>query len=66
MTLAQRIDCVLDCGKLVREGIHLMPAEERLRELLPELKANLDRNADVLVVTQKETIPKISIVKTSP
>lgn len=63
MTLATRVDCVLDCSKLINQGIVLKDAEDRLRELLPIFKHNLESAADVLVKTQAETEAKLSLVK---
>ncbi len=62
MTLAKRIDCVLDLDKLSSEGITLEPAEPRLRKLLPEFKMNLENAGDVLAETEKETAQKLSLV----
>ena len=61
MTLAERIDSVLDMSKLEAAGIKLKPIEERLRELLPELKKDLDAHPEILESTKKETIAKLSL-----
>jgi dTDP-4-dehydrorhamnose reductase len=61
MTLAERIDSVLDMSKLEAAGIHLKPIEERLRELLPELKKDLDAHPEILNLTQQETTAKLSL-----
>jgi hypothetical protein len=62
MTLAKRIDCVLDLNKLAGQGITLEPIEQRLRRLLPEFKKNLESAGDVLAETKKETAQKLSLV----
>jgi len=61
MTLATRIDSVLDCSKLEAEGIHLKPAVDRLREILPVLKADLEKHPEALEQTNQETIAKLSL-----
>lgn len=61
MTLAERIDSVLDCSKLKKLGIHLKPADERLRELLPQLAADIAQNPEALQKTQAETAAKLSL-----
>ncbi len=61
MTLAERIDSVLDCSKLASLGIVLKPAEERLRELLPQLKLDLDTHPEIFNTTKAETITKLSL-----
>jgi UDP-glucose 4,6-dehydratase len=61
MTFAERIDSVLDMSKLEAAGIKLKPIEERLRELLPELKKDLDAHPEILNLTQLETTAKLSI-----
>ncbi len=63
MTLAKRIDSVLDCSKLAAEGIVLKDAETRLRELLPIFKKNLSHAQEVLKATQEETEKKLSLAK---
>lgn len=63
MTLAERVDCVLDCSKLKAEGVILKDAETRLRELLPIFKENLKSAQSVLEATQKETEAKLNLVK---
>lgn len=61
MTLAQRIDSVLDCSKLVNAGVTLKPAEERLREILPQLKKDLEARPEIFDRTNKDTIEKLSL-----
>ncbi len=61
MTLAERIDSVLDCSKLTSIGITLKPAEERLRELLPKLKSDLEAHPDIFSNTKAETAAKLSL-----
>ena len=63
MTLATRVDCVLDTSKLKALGIELEEIESRLRRLLPEFKANLERAQEILEETQQETDYKLSLVK---
>ncbi len=63
MTFATRVDCVLDTGKLNALGIELEEIEARLRRLLPEFKANLEKAAEVLAETQEETDYKLNLVK---
>ncbi len=63
MTLATRVDCVLNCDKLNALGIELEPIEPRLRRLLPEFKANLEKAGDILAETQEETDYKLSLAK---
>lgn len=63
MTYAKRIDSVLDTTKLAAEGISLKPAEERLREILPLFKQNLEQHQEVLASTQKETEYKLNLKK---
>jgi dTDP-4-dehydrorhamnose reductase len=62
MTYAKRIDSVLDCSKLAAEGIVLKSAEERLREILPTFKKNIDAADDVLAKTRIETDAKLKLV----
>mgnify|MGYP000632598759 CR=1 FL=1 len=61
MTLAKRIDSVLDCSKLAALGITLKTAEERLREILPQLKADLDAHPEMFMKTKDETIAKLAL-----
>ncbi len=63
MTLAVRIDSVLDGSKLAAEGIVLKDAETRLRELLPIFKENLAKNQEILKATQAETAKKLALAK---
>ncbi len=63
MTFATRIDSVLDTSKLESVGIKLKPADERLREILPVFKKNLEEHNDVLQSTIKETEYKLNLVK---
>ena len=63
MTYAARIDSVLDCSKLAREGIVLKDIETRLGELLAAFAANLALSGDVLIQTQKETEAKLALKK---
>lgn len=63
MTLATRVDCVLDTSKLNALGIELEEIESRLRRLLPVFKANLERAEEILAETQQETDYKLSLVK---
>lgn len=61
MTLAERIDSVLDCSKLASVGITLKTAEERLREILPQLKLDLDAHPEMFTRTKDETVAKLSL-----
>ncbi len=64
MTLAKRIDCVLSTAKLEREGIILKPIEERLVDILGDLKHYLaSGEADAtLRKTEEETREKLALV----
>lgn len=62
MTLAERIDSVLDCSKLVSVGITLKTAEERLREILPLLKLDLEAHPEMLTKTKDETVAKLALL----
>lgn len=64
MTLAKRIDCVLSTAKLEKHGIVLKPIEERLVEVLQELKNNLSSSeADATMrKTEDETREKLALV----
>ncbi|MEK7546246.1 MAG: sugar nucleotide-binding protein [Patescibacteria group bacterium] len=64
MTLAKRIDCVLSMKKLEKEGIALRPIEERLVDILGDLKHNLESDgADAtLRKTEAETREKLALV----
>lgn len=64
MTLAKRIDCVLSTAKLEKEGIVLKPIEERLVDILGDLKHNLaSGEADAtLRKTEEETREKLALV----
>ena len=63
MTLAKRIDCVLTCAKLEKEGIRLRPIDERLVDILAKLKENLaTAEADAtLRKTEEETREKLAL-----
>lgn len=61
MTLAKRIDSVLDCSKLTATGMQLRPADERLREILPHLAEALQLHPDILEKTEIETAHKLSL-----
>lgn len=61
MTFAERIDSVLDTGKLAGEGFNLKPITERLRELLPVLRGQLATHPEVLADTAAETKEKLSL-----
>lgn len=65
MTLAKRIDAVLSTEKLEAQGIALRPIEERLVEILAELKANLESGdaEEALSRTKEETDAKLALVK---
>jgi len=64
MTLAKRIDCVLSTAKLEKEGIVLAPIEERLVDIIAELKHTLESGeADAtLRKTEEETREKLALV----
>lgn len=64
MTLAKRIDCVLSSAKLEGEGISLKPIEDRLVEVLRDLKENLSSTeADATMrKTEDETREKLALV----
>lgn len=61
MTLAERIDSVLDCSRLENLGYHLPDITTRLREILPKLKDDLAANPDILSETSLETKHKLSL-----
>lgn len=61
MTLAERIDSVLDCSKLASVGIILKTAEERLREILPQLKSDLEAHPEMVTKTKDETAAKLAL-----
>lgn len=61
MTFAERIDSVLNTTKLEGEGFSLKPIGERLRELLPVLRAGLAAHPEVLDGTAAETKEKLSL-----
>ncbi len=65
MTLAKRVDCVLSGAKLEKEGIRLRPIEERLAEILSELKRNLESEeaGAILRRTEAETVEKLNLMK---
>lgn len=65
MTLARRIDAVLSTEKLTALGITLKPIEERLVEILVDLKENLasDTGEEALSRTKEETEAKLALVK---
>ncbi|MFA5174987.1 MAG: sugar nucleotide-binding protein [Patescibacteria group bacterium] len=63
MTLAERVDAVLDTTKLRNEGIILKEIHERMREVMRDLKKNLEGDAakTVLEKTKKETEEKLGL-----
>ncbi len=63
MTLAIRIDTVLDTRKLQAEGIEPAPIEDRLVDIIKHLKHNLERQdaAEVLAKTEAETRVKLNL-----
>lgn len=65
MTLAERVDAVLDTKKLNGLGIHLKEIHERMREVMEELKKNMANGGaqDVMNKTVKETEEKLGLVK---
>ncbi len=65
MTLAERVDAVLDGTKIRNLGIELKEIHERMREVMHELKANMAKvGADtVMQKTEEETKTKLSLVK---
>lgn len=65
MTLAERVDAVLDTTKLQSEGIKLKEIHARMREIMQELKNNLElAGADsALKKTVAETKQKLNLVK---
>jgi dTDP-4-dehydrorhamnose reductase len=64
MTLAKRVDCVLSCAKLEREGIRLRPIDERLLDIIALLGQNLaTTGADAtLRQTEEETREKLALM----
>ncbi len=65
MTLAERVDAVLDGTKIRNLGIELKEIHERMREVMHELKSNMAKaGADtVMQKTEEETKTKLSLVK---
>ncbi len=63
MTLAVRIDAVLNCDKLNALGIELKEIHERLREILVDFKANMEsgESAEAMAQTQKDTAHKLGL-----
>ena len=64
MTLAERVDAVLNTKKLEAAGFHLKEIHERLREVMTELKNNLASNQaeEIMKKTIEETAKKLSLV----
>lgn len=64
MTLAERVDAVLDTTKLNNIGIHLKEIHERMREVMVELKKNMDSDgaSSVMEKVNKETKEKLGLV----
>lgn len=64
MTLAERVDAVLDTAKLQAAGFHLKEIHERMREIMVELKKNLNSNQamEMLKKTEEETKKKLNLV----
>jgi len=62
MTIARRIDCVLNTDVLQGLGIQLQPLDVRLDEIILELKANLegDEGGEILEATIAETREKLA------
>lgn len=67
MTFAQRIDSVLSCKKLAGEGIVLPEIHGRLREVVAELKKNLEESSaqSVMEKVSQETKQKLSLVSSA-
>lgn len=65
MTLAERVDAVLDTKKLNGLGIQLKEIHERMREIMRELKNNMAGAgaAKAMEKTEKETEEKLGLVK---
>ncbi|KKP37191.1 MAG: NAD dependent epimerase/dehydratase [Candidatus Peregrinibacteria bacterium GW2011_GWA2_33_10] len=63
MTLAKRIDCVLDTTKLKKAGINLHSMEKRLPEILLQFKKNIStpQGQKILTKTQEETRKKMLV-----
>ena len=63
MTLAERVDAVLDGTKLTKAGIVLREIHERMREIMTELKSNLRSVTanSAMAQTQKETAEKLGL-----
>ncbi|MBP6859496.1 MAG: sugar nucleotide-binding protein [Candidatus Magasanikbacteria bacterium] len=64
MTLAERVDAVLDTTKLNNIGIHLKEIHERMKEVMVELKKNMDSDGagKVMEKVNKETKEKLGLV----
>lgn len=64
MTLAERVDAVLDTTKLNSIGIHLKEIHERMKEVMVELKKNMDSDSanSVMEKVNKETKEKLGLV----
>lgn len=65
MTLARRVDCVLDCSRLQSYGIQLPEIHQRLYEIAQEFKKNLEtqQGRKTLEQTKNETAAKLSLKK---
>lgn len=67
MTLAERVDAVLDTTKLNNLGIHLKEIHIRMKEIMRELKNNMASAGaeEIMEKTSKETEEKLGLVKKS-
>jgi dTDP-4-dehydrorhamnose reductase len=64
MTLAERVDAVLDISKMESEGIELKNIHDRMREVMRQLKENMETKQaqEVINQTQQDTEEKLNLV----
>lgn len=65
MTLARRVDCVLDCSRLESFGLKMPEIHTRLHEIARDFKKNLEteQGAKALEQTRQETESKLALKK---
>lgn len=64
MTLAERVDAVLDISKMESEGIELKNIHDRMREVMRQLKENMETKQaqEAINQTQQDTEEKLNLV----
>lgn len=67
MTFAQRIDAVLSTDKLQQAGIELAPIEQRMDDVIRELKKNLSspEAGEIMQNVAQDTVKKLSLRQTT-